>query len=79
MMPALPADPAAAATRRARVQQAAAEFAGATVHEYVGGDHDLHAQQPDQVADDLLVLAAAVGDDGPRDDAGGGRVLERRD
>ncbi|HEY7177507.1 MAG TPA: alpha/beta hydrolase [Micromonosporaceae bacterium] len=79
MMPALPADPTAAAARRTRVEQAAAKFAGATVHEYLGGDHDLHAQQPDQVADDLLALAAAVGNDGPRDDAGGERVLERRD
>ena len=33
----------------------------ARVHEYVGGDHDLHAQQPDAVAADLLGLAKEAG------------------
>jgi hypothetical protein len=28
----------------------------ATVHEYPGGDHDLHAQSPAAVAADLLSL-----------------------
>jgi hypothetical protein len=32
-------------------------LARARIHEYVGGDHDLHAQQPEAVAADLLALA----------------------
>jgi len=32
----------------------------AEVRWYVGADHDLHAQRPDQLTDDLLVLAAAA-------------------
>ena len=34
----------------------------ASVVWYEGADHDLHAQQPDRVADDLLTLAAKVPD-----------------
>ncbi|HEU0240460.1 MAG TPA: alpha/beta hydrolase [Micromonosporaceae bacterium] len=60
LMPALPADPGAADTRRARVARAAAAFSDATIREYVGGDHDLHAQQPERVADDLLAMAARL-------------------
>jgi pimeloyl-ACP methyl ester carboxylesterase len=43
-----------------QARQAAASLADATVHEYVGGDHDLHAQQPDRVAADLLTLVDRV-------------------
>ena len=32
----------------------------ATISEYLGGDHDLHAQQPGRVAADLLALAARL-------------------
>jgi hypothetical protein len=42
------------------VARAAERLAQATVREYVGGDHDLHAQQPAAVASDLLELAATV-------------------
>lgn len=45
------------AGRAARARQAAAAFADATLHEYPGADHDLHAQHPHEVATDLLELA----------------------
>jgi len=61
LMPALPTDVAAAEARRARVKRAADGLPDARISEYVGGDHDLHAQQPKRVADDLLALATAVG------------------
>ncbi len=57
LMPAIPADDAGAALRRAKVGKAAAALSRPTVREYVGGDHDLHAQQPAEVAEDLLRLA----------------------
>ena len=58
LMPAVPADdPQRAAEVRARVGTAAAAAPRATVREYVGADHDLHAQHPGQVAADLLALA----------------------
>jgi pimeloyl-ACP methyl ester carboxylesterase len=38
----------------------ASALSGATVREYLGGDHDLHAQHPDRVAADLLSLAGQV-------------------
>ena len=60
LMPALPSDPDAAATRRERIMQAAAALPDATVSEYPGGDHDLHAQQPGRVAGDLLALSARL-------------------
>jgi pimeloyl-ACP methyl ester carboxylesterase len=60
LMPALPNDATAAAPRRARVAAAAAALPDATVSEYPGGDHDLHAQQPDRVAAELLALAARL-------------------
>ncbi|MFC6881638.1 MULTISPECIES: alpha/beta fold hydrolase [Actinomadura] len=53
---------------RSYVEPAVAALPDATVREYVGGDHDLHAQHPDEVAEDLLRLArnvqrrAALGD-----------------
>ncbi|WP_203717122.1 alpha/beta fold hydrolase [Asanoa siamensis] len=40
----------------ARVASAAAAIPSATVRAYAGGDHDLHAQQPDRLAADLLTL-----------------------
>ncbi len=45
--------------KRSLVAKAAALVADARVREYRGGDHDLHAQQPKQVAAELLSLAAA--------------------
>ena len=57
LMPALPAEMKAAEARRARIERAAARLTHASISEYVGGDHDLHAQQPDRVAGDLLALA----------------------
>jgi pimeloyl-ACP methyl ester carboxylesterase len=57
LLPAIPDDDASAALRRARVGKAAAALSWPTSHEYIGGDHDLHAQQPAEVADDLLRLA----------------------
>jgi pimeloyl-ACP methyl ester carboxylesterase len=71
LMPALPADPGTAAGRRARVARAAALLADASISEYIGGDHDLHAQQPERVAGDVLALAARLDNvdalAGPRD------------
>jgi pimeloyl-ACP methyl ester carboxylesterase len=57
LLPAIPVDEGGAAQRRARVAKAADALAHATVREYVGADHDLHAQRPAQLADDLLTLA----------------------
>ena len=48
------------AGRTARARQAAAALADATLHEYPGADHDLHAQRPGEVAADLLELARRV-------------------
>jgi pimeloyl-ACP methyl ester carboxylesterase len=44
----------------AYVEPAASALSGATVREYVDGDHDLHAQYPDRVAADLLGLVDEV-------------------
>ncbi|HEY7224226.1 MAG TPA: alpha/beta hydrolase [Micromonosporaceae bacterium] len=62
LMPALPAHDRADSPRdkRALVARAATALSRARVREYVGGDHDLHAQQPQTVAADLLSLAAEV-------------------
>jgi pimeloyl-ACP methyl ester carboxylesterase len=60
LIPALPTDPEAAARKRAQVEAAAAQLGHATIREYPGGDHDLHAQYPESLAKDLLVLAARV-------------------
>jgi pimeloyl-ACP methyl ester carboxylesterase len=57
LLPALPAG-RSGADKRALVERAAAMLHRARVREYVGGDHDLHAQQPAAVAADLLTLAA---------------------
>ena len=48
------------AGRTARARQAAAALADATLREYPGADHDLHAQRPGEVAADLLELARRV-------------------
>jgi hypothetical protein len=62
LMPALPADGgqrrAGRGDKRELVARAATALPKAEVREYVGGDHDLHAQQPAAVAADLLALAA---------------------
>jgi pimeloyl-ACP methyl ester carboxylesterase len=62
LVPAIPAgDPERARRKSAAVQAAAAALAGpTTIREYVGGDHDLHAQQPGALAADLIALAARV-------------------
>jgi pimeloyl-ACP methyl ester carboxylesterase len=60
LMPAVPdANPDRAAHVRARVKAAAAAMPRATIREYAGADHDMHAQQPERVAADLLGLAAS--------------------
>jgi pimeloyl-ACP methyl ester carboxylesterase len=60
LIPALPADPEAAARKRSQVEAAAAQLGHATIREYQGADHDLHAQYPESLAKDLLGLAARV-------------------
>jgi pimeloyl-ACP methyl ester carboxylesterase len=60
LVPALPADESGAQRRRAAVARAAAALPQATVREYAGADHDLHAQHPTELATDLLTLAKAV-------------------
>lgn len=58
LLPAVPkADGRRARRVRARVAAALAALPRATVREYLGADHDLHAQHPDRVAGDLLDLA----------------------
>jgi len=47
--------------KRALVTKAAGSLARARIKEYVGADHDLHAQHPDDVAGDLLDLAELAG------------------
>ncbi len=59
LLPALPAK-GRAGDKRALVARAAARLAQGQVREYVGADHDLHAQQPAAVAADLLGLARAA-------------------
>jgi non-heme chloroperoxidase len=48
------------AGRTARAREAAAALADATLREYPGADHDLHAQRPREVAAHLLDLARRV-------------------
>ena len=60
LLPAVPPEGPIAERRRARVGKAAAALANARIREYVGADHDLHAQHPAELAADLLTLAAAV-------------------
>jgi len=58
LVPALSADdPARADQTRRRVAAAAAAIPLVRVSEYPGGDHDLHAQRPKELAADLLSLA----------------------
>ena len=56
LLPAVPADPQGGERRRAAVSKAAAALVRSRVREYVGADHDLHAQHPDALAADLLTL-----------------------
>jgi pimeloyl-ACP methyl ester carboxylesterase len=60
LLPAVPAEAAGAQRRRERVGKAAAALANARVREYVGADHDIHAQHPAELAADLLTLAEAA-------------------
>lgn len=46
--------------KRAAVTEADTQLADATVRWYVGADHDVHVQHPQQIADDLLGLVARV-------------------
>ena len=58
LVPALSADdPARADQTRRRVAAAEAAIPLVRVSEYPGGDHDLHAQRPKELAADLLSLA----------------------
>jgi pimeloyl-ACP methyl ester carboxylesterase len=70
LLPAIPKDPERAERARARVAAAQAALPRATVREYVNADHDLHAQQPERLARDLLDLARLANADstgpGPR-------------
>ena len=75
LTPALPAgrDAAQLDDKRESVARAAAALGHATVRAYPGGDHDLHAQQPDRIAADLIDLATLVpiaAHDKGRSDAG---------
>lgn len=60
LMPAIPTAASAATARRATIERAVHSLAQARVNEYVGGDHDLHAEQPEAVAKDLLTLTEAI-------------------
>jgi pimeloyl-ACP methyl ester carboxylesterase len=51
---------AAGDPRRAQVRRAAEVLASARISDYAGADHDLHAQHPARVAEDLLALAREV-------------------
>lgn len=58
LMPALPStDTESGRWNRKLVAEAAAAMRQARIVEYVGADHDLHAQYPERVAADLLFLA----------------------
>jgi pimeloyl-ACP methyl ester carboxylesterase len=48
------------AAKRAAVAEAEGLFADASVRWYAGADHDVHVEQPQQIADDLLALVARV-------------------
>jgi pimeloyl-ACP methyl ester carboxylesterase len=62
LLPAIPRDARRARRARDRVAAAQAALPRATVREYVDADHDLHAQQPERLARDLLDLVGmAVG------------------
>jgi non-heme chloroperoxidase len=61
LLPAVPNDdPARAARQRAAVEKATTALARSRVEEYVGADHDIHAQHPTELAEDLIALAAEL-------------------
>jgi pimeloyl-ACP methyl ester carboxylesterase len=61
LLPAIPAGTGSDVDRRrAAVAKAVGALAAAQVKEYVGADHDIHAQHPAELARDLLDVAAAV-------------------
>ncbi|GIH12125.1 alpha/beta fold hydrolase [Rugosimonospora africana] len=62
LIPALPGDARQADGRRARVEAATRALSDATIREYPGADHDLHAQHPTELARDLLGLADRAAD-----------------
>jgi hypothetical protein len=53
----MPSRAGEAARVRAAINGAAAALPRATIKEYADADHDLHAQHPRRVAEDLLALA----------------------
>jgi hypothetical protein len=53
-------DPDGSDPRRRGPERALALLSDAVVSWYVGADHDLHAQHPGRLADDLVALAARV-------------------
>jgi pimeloyl-ACP methyl ester carboxylesterase len=57
LVPAVPTDVEAAARKRALVDRAEHALVRGRRREYLGGDHDLHAEQPSALAADLLSLA----------------------
>jgi pimeloyl-ACP methyl ester carboxylesterase len=59
LLPAGHLEPGGSRLGAERVEEALAGLRRATVHWYDGGDHDLHAQHPGQVAADLLELGRA--------------------
>ena len=61
LLPAVPEEQGAAAQRIAKVEKAADALARSTIRQYVGADHDLHAQHPGDVAHDLLALLTGSG------------------
>jgi non-heme chloroperoxidase len=73
LIPAIPAAARAATARRDRVRAAARALRDATIREYVGADHDLHAQHPDELAADLLGLARRLDTGWPPAGEGRGR------
>jgi pimeloyl-ACP methyl ester carboxylesterase len=60
LVPALPSDPRGAEAKRARVRAAADALSDASIREYPGADHDIHAQHPGELAADLLAFAQRV-------------------
>jgi pimeloyl-ACP methyl ester carboxylesterase len=58
LLPAIKGD--GAEGKRAAIAKAAAAMPRATIREYIGADHDLHAQHPRRLAADLLMLAATA-------------------
>ena len=62
LMPAIPkgADRQWAGRIRSRIEATTATLRGAAMREYLDSEHDLHAQHPRRVADDLLDLARTV-------------------